>query len=78
MQSGLQVKQCLIATVHRERHGIMHMGDPPTFIVAAKACGGAKERKVCCEQRGVLNRSQNHRFQLRSSGALRLQDPTFD
>jgi hypothetical protein len=37
------VKQCLIAAVHREWHGIMHVGDLPTDI-AAKACGGAKEK----------------------------------
>jgi hypothetical protein len=38
------VKQCLIAAVHREWHGIMHVGDLPTAIIAAKACGGAKEK----------------------------------
>lgn len=35
------MQQCLIAAVHREWHGIMHVGDPPTSIIAAKACGGA-------------------------------------
>jgi hypothetical protein len=29
---------------HRDWHGIMHVGDPPTSIVAAKACSGAKEQ----------------------------------
>jgi hypothetical protein len=37
------VQQCLIAAVHREWNGIMHVGDPPTAVIAAKACGGAKE-----------------------------------